>query len=378
MKNTIIFYGAVPKEGEIPIGGGEVGNARTVEILREIYTLVFVRKYSLPDGSLKKLRSVFIVFFNYLYYLLILIKFKNKRNSIVHISGFYEKVIFHELILIKTAKLLRYKVVYELRGGGAIYYYKNYSNQYRKRFESALNSSDFIFSQGKENFPFINSITKKRIFHYPNYITSEFIPETNPSRQSEHIQLVYFGRLNRFKNIEIIINSLKELHNLNINAHLSLIGKFASEEYKQKIENLVYNLDLSNKITFYPACNHIQLKNHLKNKHFFIFPTVLPSEGHSNSLTEAMSHGIIPIVSANGFNASVVGDPKLVLKENTPEAITSIISMIIEEEKITELSNYCYKRIQDNFTKDIVLRKLKAEYDCLFDIINTNQALNKS
>ena len=45
----------------------------------------------------------------------------------------------------------------------------------------------------------------------------------------------------------------------------------------------------------------------LQKAHFFVFPSQEKMEGHSNSLTEAMTFGVVPIVSAAGFNASIVG-----------------------------------------------------------------------
>lgn len=42
-------------------------------------------------------------------------------------------------------------------------------------------------------------------------------------------------------------------------------------------------------------------------------------EGHSNSLTEAMTFGVVPVVSTAGFNASIVSNEELVVSDINPE-----------------------------------------------------------
>ena len=63
----------------------------------------------------------------------------------------------------------------------------------------------------------------------------------------------------------------------------------------------------------FPACQYEELVAFLKLSHFFLFPTHEYGEGHSNSLTEAMSYGVVPVASDWGYNKSVVGDDNLIV-----------------------------------------------------------------
>lgn len=96
----------------------------------------------------------------------------------------------------------------------------------------------------------------------------------------------------------------------------------------------------------------------LRKSHYYIFPSAEANEGHSNSLTEAMGCGVVPIVSTAGFNASICGNANLVAKDLIPETYAEIIKKIEIEERWKEYSVFCYNRVLDNYTQAIVKKKL--------------------
>src|SRR5690606_746929 len=101
----------------------------------------------------------------------------------------------------------------------------------------------------------------------------------------------------------------------------------------------------------------------LQSKHFFLFPSKEKREGHSNSLTETMSYGIVPIVSDIGFNASVVDDPTLVLPIYDAKLYADTIQKIWQAKKWEELSTAVRKRVLENYTESIVKKSLINLYE---------------
>jgi glycosyltransferase involved in cell wall biosynthesis len=110
------------------------------------------------------------------------------------------------------------------------------------------------------------------------------------------------------------------------------------------------------------------LKEHLADKHFYLFPTTEPREGHSNALTEAMAWGLIPVATDMGFNRAIVGEDMLIIKQLSPKSFASIIANIVDSRKIQEHSERAYHRIRSNYTEDIVYTRLKDEYNTLFSL----------
>lgn len=81
-------------------------------------------------------------------------------------------------------------------------------------------------------------------------------------------------------------------------------------------------------------------------------------EGHSNSLTEAMTFGVVPVVSTAGFNASIVSNEDLVVSDINPKRYADVIEAIIKRNVWAEYSLNVYKRIKENYTEDIVKKAI--------------------
>ena len=371
MKNRIYFFANFGDWSKIPFGGGEVGNRRTLALLKKLnYDIVLIPKYiRVNDHSLiNSIELLFKIISNIFLFAKTLIN-GQRKGAIVHIAGFYGIMIYFEYLLIAIAKVLHYKVIYEMRGGGANKYYEEGHFLYKFFFKRAIRRSDEIFSQGKENFSLIKKIdTNKRIFYYPNYVQGDFYPQQYPQKPKDKINLMYFGRLSKTKNTDIVINTFILLAKEYNNVYLEIIGNSESQFYTDYIKNKIKESNLESLINILPAFNHKELKKHLVDKSFYIFPSKEPREGHSNALTEAMAWGLIPITTSQGFNRSVIENDSLIVEKLDVKCFVNKIKYIIDNDLIEQFSYNSYNRVLSNYTDEIVLEKLKEEYDFLFNV----------
>lgn len=371
MTPRIYFFANFGNWNRQPYGGGEIGNRRTLRMMQkagydvrliEKYNRVF--KHTLTDAFI----IVCLMVGNILKFFCTLL-FGRRKDSLVHIAGFYGTTIYFERILIGIAHLLGYRTVYEMRGGGATLYYNEGGFSYQRFFAATVRQADYIFSQGQENKPLIDDLAPgKRFFYYPNCVMHDFRPDTYPGKPADRINMLYFGRVSKQKNVDIVVDTFNLLATKYNNIYLDIVGNCTEPAYAEEIKQRIDASEHSNRITLHPACNHSKLKEHLVDKHIYIFPTTEPREGHSNALTEAMSWGLIPITTDIGFNQAVVGNDALIVKDLSPKSFAHVIAQIIEDGEIPELSMQAYQRIQDNYTEDIVYNKLKEEYDTLFKL----------
>lgn len=173
------------------------------------------------------------------------------------------------------------------------------------------------------------------------------------------INLIYFGRIAESKNVDVIIKVLSILVNSGLSAKLDLIGGY-SDEYKKYLDSCRRAEGLSEEdVVFHGAHSLDYISKYLNKAHYFIFPSQEKKEGHSNSLTEAMAFGVVPIVSNAGFNESICGDLRLVVYEFSPQAFAQRIMDIEQEGVWQELSQFVYKRVIDRFTEMQAIDELK-------------------
>lgn len=368
--HTIFFYATLGDISQPAFGGGEVGNRRTLGLLKQIgYNVVAIPKYARNEGtSILALSHKFLdIFANLCTFLFILLKGKRK-NSIVHIAGFSGSMVYWTFVLITISKLLGYKTVYELRGGGIIEHYHSGSKLYKWSFVQSVRKADCIFSQGEDNRSLILGIDlHKDFYYYPNYVEHDFSPKEYPSKPKESLNLIYFGRLSRTKNIELIIDLFEDVATrIDSVVTLTIIGNPESEEYFNRIKNRVVNSPFNSSITLKTRCPHDVLKQYLADKHFYIFPTKENGEGHSNALTEAMTWGIIPIATDQGFNKNVINCEELIVNKMSKEAFSNIIVQLFEEKRIDEYSRNIYCRAKELYSYESAYNRLRHEYSRLF------------
>ena len=290
---------------------------------------------------------------------------RRKNGAFLHLTYAGPLVPF-ELLLTCTAKFLGYKSIIYLKGGQAIGYYENGSSLYRRIFKKTMDLQSKVFFEGMECLNLVKRISQTPLVYFPNYVFDDQIPCSWPNRSKDLVNLIYFGRISPSKNIHIIIDAFETLCSKHDNVFLTIIGaKGKSTEYVQMIDNRISKSVFASKITRKGITPFDEIQVILRNQLFFLFPTEERAEGHSNSLNEAMSQGVIPIVSDFNFNRSVVGDEVLVVPDYDGGAYAKKIEYILNECDINELSHRMIKRVKENYSYSVVNSKVCNEIKCV-------------
>jgi glycosyltransferase involved in cell wall biosynthesis len=192
--------------------------------------------------------------------------------------------------------------------------------------------------------------------YYPNYIMDEYVLPNNLER-GKQIKLLYFGRVVPEKNVDVVIKVASLMRQKGYDVVLDIIGG-CSAEYQKELNNVVSDEKMEDIVTFHGRKPFPFIAEILHKSHYYIFPSSEANEGHSNSLTEAMGCGVVPIVSKAGFNESICGNIDLVADDLLPQTYMSIIEKIEREGKWGTYSTFCYNRVINNYTQSIVSKKL--------------------
>lgn len=359
-RKEIIFY--APLGTGIPIekiGGAETGCLKTKKIYEDAgINVIPLDKPAISRGKIRYLYDMLILPFKLLH---LLYKYP---KSVLHIVGFYTKIVRYEWMLMQIGKLTGHKIVYELRNGSMVKTYEQGSKTYQKVLKALLLKPDVVLCQGMEYVNFIREKWGVNRSYYPNYIMDDFLKENNLNRPYP-LRLIYFGRVTESKNVDIIIKILSLVRQSGLDAVLEIIGGY-NEQYKTFLEQAIRNEGVTKYVNFHGRKPFIYIAERLQCAHYFVFPSQEKQEGHSNSLTEAMGCGVVPIVSNAGFNASICGIPKLVMKSINPVEYADTIINIEKNKQWPMYSQQVYQRIKDNYTQTIVSKKLISYINPLF------------
>lgn len=343
------------------LGGGEKGCRRTREILCGAgYDVITIDKATTSHGILSYFKEAVKSYFE------IKKKLKGYPSAILYVVGFYEKNLLLEWLIIHAGGK-KQKTVYEARNGRLVKAYLEKGYVYKRMMDSVLRRADAIFAQGMEYVEFIKKTYSKEAVYTPNYVLNRSLKPYCSKRPFDTIKIIYFGRISKSKNVDVVIEVAAILEQRGYNTLTTIIGGY-TEEYKNTLEKVIEKCGLNNeKVQILGQQPFEKISFELQKAHFFVFPSQEKMEGHSNSLTEAMTFGVVPVVSNAGFNASVVGNRDLVVEEINPAKYAEKIESIIKGDMWVTYSQEVYERIKDNYTEDIVKQAIVKAVDELAD-----------
>lgn len=176
---------------------------------------------------------------------------------------------------------------------------------------------------------FVNSLGFNPQIFYPN--------ATKIINTAEPLRLIYAGIITKRKGIHILLESL-QFFSANC-IHLTLIGPAGDAS------DLLAAYNGAVPIQYIPACSQIELANHFRAAHVFVFPSFLDS--WAAVVAEAMAAGL-PIItsSATGASAMVNNDCGFVIEPGNATELKNAIQFFIDHKsEIHSMGNHAAQQI---------------------------------
>lgn len=171
-----------------------------------------------------------------------------------------------------------------------IYFSKKIINKYPNiKMACAVEAGNWLFGDNSTVKVLNNSIDSKQYVYNSN--SSREIRESLHLTDKNFI-VGHIGRFSKQKNHDFIIDIFKEIHDINNDAVLMLVG---DGELKDEIEKKVKKLRLAKSVIFTGIRSDIPKL--LSSMDVFLFPSLF--EGLPVSLIEAQASGIVSIISDN-------------------------------------------------------------------------------
>ena len=210
-----------------------------------------------------------------------------------------------------------------------------------------------------------HEVPSDRIFAVPNGVE---IPnfgsndESGPTKGPRPRQYVFLGRLEPEKRIDLMLKGFAR--HSDTSARLKIVGE---GECRSELERLASELGLQGRVAFPGRTDDVS--EHLRSAQFYLSTSV--SEGMSNALLEAMSFGVVPLVSDVSGARDIVDHGRngfLFKPENLDNFVSNLELMsaaasrdyeaISEAARETTYQNFGIKRIADQHL-DIYLSALE-------------------
>lgn len=360
MEPHVVMYASIGNN--VPphlIGGGETGTRRTIQILNDAgFETTVVDKAIMGLGAKRYIKMIAQGFRR------IRKELKNNPEAIMFVVGYYERNLWFEWLIVTMAKKMGHRCVYEARNGRLVNAFNEAGKIYQHFMLDLLKRADVVLCQGTEYVDFITQKLQKDSVYVPNYVMDDKLMPYKDRERDGVIKAVYSGRLVESKNIGMIIEVISLLKNRGYKAKLTLIGG-GTDDYTDKLKKAVVDRNLVDDVSFTGHISFDETRKYLSEAHYFLFPSQEIKEGHSNSLTEAMAFGVVPLVSTAGFSPSIVNDKNLVIPEIDPEKYVDKICEINQNEQWEQYSKAMFDRVRKFYTETCVREKIVKAFKSL-------------
>lgn len=175
------------------------------------------------------------------------------------------------------------------------------------------------------HYPFLFG---KKIWVIPNAVEIPKENELKKDYQSEFLNILYLGRIDRKKGLETIARSLNELSDKGISYRFYLCGVGPDKDWFIKQLNGAAYASIIDKGLVYGEMK----KEVLSLSHIFLLPSFF--EGLPMALLESMGNAVVPIVTPVGSMSVVVQDHENGFLINDDTAITDIIVRLNQERNL--------------------------------------------
>lgn len=346
----ILYFGPIAPEGRPSLGGFEAANRKNINTLRG--KCVEVVEFPNPRinhdlGLLGKLAYLKL----YLYPFKLFAYRSNK--CILHITPLCgnDGLLHSALTTVRVAKKLGIKVLVDIRAGSLKTNWANGSLQLRRHLRELLAKADSITVEGTTYIGFIRDVIgiDKTAIYFPNLADCKHLPHIH--KPTGQFNIFYFGRITGDKGIDVMLDCIKRLDD---RFKLYLAGPLGNDISKKDIS--------TDEVEYLGLLTPLQLQETMKRMHFFIFPSRHAGEGQSNSLIEAMSNGLIPIASEQGFNAEVVADCGRVLPRGSNGQDYADVILDLSTGNVQAMAEACQMHIKECHNLDKEISKLIGIY----------------
>lgn len=357
-KHSIAIIGV---KGLPAFGGSARANENIVRLLKDSYDFTFYVLDSHHDLGFHLSNVNFIIL-------------KSSKNKNISVLLYYWKAMLHALLkgrydliqmnhyssgMVIPFLRLKYTVVSTLRGilGNNDIKFGLFANLYFNISEILFfKCSNFIVSVSKEQIPYANKYTKKKIIHIPNGINPN---EMSGDQDIKHKDYLLFSAA-RIYDIKGCHTFLHALQKLKYQGEIIVIGDLEQVPlYKEKIHNLSIGLN----IDFIPIIKEKNvLFSYLKNAKLYIFPSLI--EGMSNMLLEVASLKTPIITSDIPSNTSIFNENEVLFFETeNPDDLSDKIDWALNNlGKMKEKAANAHNKLCAKYTWSNIAK----EYDCLY------------
>jgi glycosyltransferase involved in cell wall biosynthesis len=236
-----------------------------------------------------------------------LLRSRRLSKQIIHIHSWWNLVAVLACLI---AKINNSTIVLSPRGMLTDYSFGNNNSLAKMILHGVmgrwlLNSCHIHATSLLEKEDILRFLRPKTITVIPNFVSLPVVETSRHPKTSERFKLIFLSRIDRKKNLELLLNTLAELTS---NCQLTIAGT-GDLRYIASLERLAVKLNISDKIIWKGHVSNVDKFELLMNHDLLVLPSY--NENFANVVVESLAMGTAVLVSDQVGLANYVKTNKL-------------------------------------------------------------------
>jgi glycosyltransferase involved in cell wall biosynthesis len=281
-------------------------------------------------------------------------------------AGPYRIPMYRDLAILLGTRWLFKRTVFHFHGSGISELYPQLPPILQFFFRLAYFHADAAIRLSEINPPDGQILQAKREFIVPNGIEDHYTHyRKSTQRQNVACQILFVGMLCDTKGVLILLEAAGILHRRGLNFNLDLMGRFQSEEFRQRAFAKVSAYGLEKHVTFLGVLTGEKKWEAFAVADVFCFPTFFESEAFPVVVLEAMQFEL-PIVATRwrGIpNLIRDGASGYLVPVRDSQAVAEKLEILIQDpNKAIRMGQKGRKRYLQNYTIDKHLKDMETVF----------------
>jgi len=184
-------------------------------------------------------------------------------------------------------------------------------------------------------------------------------PSAPPIRIGRNKVILYVGRLEAEKGLQVLIKAFGELAEGSV---LYIVGK---GEFEPQLKMLTNEMDLEGRVIFTGFMEKAEIGRYYDMADVFVHPALWP-EPFPRTILEALSHRLPMVVSDSGSSASILGQAGLSFRNGDHQDLARKLRMLLEDGVLREQTVQAGEQVLRRYHPDTVMEQVLRFYDDLF------------